>query len=72
MWHFHGKLVNRLPLCFRYPLDDSTSEGIYVFQSIKEFLIGLIRDMDVGPDKTSVCLVRVHLNPTVEFNSVFR
>ena len=25
--------------------------------------------MDVGPDKTSVCLVRVHLNPTVEFNS---
>ena len=53
-------------------LDDSTSEGIYVLQSIKEFVIGLIRDMDVGPDKTSVCLVRVHLNPTVEFNSVFR
>ena len=26
--------------------------------------------MDVGPDKTSVCLVRVHLNPTVEFNRV--
>ena len=25
--------------------------------------------MDVGPDKTSVCLVRVHLNLTVEFNS---
>ena len=23
--------------------------------------------MDVGPDKTSVCLVRVHLNPTVCF-----
>ena len=48
-------------------MDDSTSEGIYVFQSIKDFVIGLIRDMDVGPDKTSVCLVTVHLNPTVCF-----
>lgn len=49
-------------------LDDSTSEGIDGFHSIKEFVIGLIRDMEEGPDKTSVCLIRVHLNPTVEFN----
>lgn len=49
-------------------LDDSTSEGIDGFHSIKEFVIGLIRDMEVGPDKTSACLILVHLNPTVEFN----
>ncbi|CAH3145878.1 unnamed protein product [Porites lobata] len=49
-------------------LDDSTSEGIDGFHSIKEFVIGLMRDMEVGPDKTSVCLILVHLNPTVEFN----
>lgn len=49
-------------------LDDSTSEGIDGFYSIKEFVIGLIRDMEVGPDKTSVCLILMHLNPTVEFN----
>ena len=49
-------------------LDDSTSEGIDGFHSIKEFAIGLMRDMEVGPDKTSVCLILVHLNPTVEFN----
>lgn len=49
-------------------MDDSTSEGIGGFHSIKEFVIGLIRDMEVGPDKASVCLILVHLNPTVEFN----
>ncbi|XP_073244975.1 cartilage matrix protein-like [Porites lutea] len=49
-------------------MDDSTSEGIDGFHSIKEFVIGLIRDMEVGPDKTSVCLILVHLNPTEEFN----
>ena len=50
-------------------LDDSTSEGIDGFHSIKEFVIGLIRDMEVGPDKTSVLpRTSTPYNPTVEFN----
>ena len=63
-----GTCVKKLQMDIVVALDDSTSEGIDGFHSIKEFVIGLIRDMEVGPDKTSVCLERVHLNPTVEFN----
>lgn len=66
LWSLTGSCVKKLDIVV--VLDDSTSEGIDGFHSIKLFVIGLITDMDVGLDKTNVCLIRVHLNPTVEFN----
>ena len=64
------------------PVFLSNGKHPWMTQQVKGFMsfnqskvcdwFNLIRDMDVGPDKTSVYLVRVHLNPTEEFNSVFR
>ncbi|XP_078374942.1 integrin alpha-1-like [Oculina patagonica] len=49
-------------------LDGSTSMGVAGFWSIKSFAIDMIRNMDVGPEATHVCLVQFTMGPAVVFN----
>lgn len=49
-------------------LDGSRSIGEDGFTSLKHFAIGMVHNMDVGPDKARVCVIRVTLDPTVTFD----